>query len=120
MAFSNLVFVEIWNSPLTVSGATTIFQIASPSIVPWAITLSTVADAYPYSSVADCTIFLPIKSFGFPDTTFTLRAYTLIQSDSEALYVNSLGWYTSGLFSTSSDIIVLKINLIESSVPFAL
>ena len=65
-------------------------------------------------------IFLPIRSFGLPDTTFTFKAYTLIQSDSDDLYVKSRGWYTSGLLSTSLATIVLKMNLIELSVPFAL
>ena len=88
--------------------------------MPSAYTLSTVASAYPYSSVAVWTIFFPIKFFTSPDITLHLRAYTLIQSDSDALYVKSLGLYTSGFSSTVLETIVLKTNLIELVVPLAL
>jgi len=44
----------------------------------------------------------------------------LIQSDSDALYVKSLGLYTSGFSSTVLETIVLKTNLIELVVPLAL
>ena len=43
--FVSSVLVEIKNSPLTVSGAKTIFQIGSPSFVPSEYTLSTTAEA---------------------------------------------------------------------------
>jgi len=73
-SFSSLVFVEIANDPLTVSGANTIFQILSPSKFPSGKTLSTVAEAYSYSSDGSCTILDPIKDFGSPETTFTFKA----------------------------------------------
>ena len=44
-AFSNLAFVDSSKLPLIVSGAITMFQITSSATVPWAMTLSTVADA---------------------------------------------------------------------------
>ena len=62
----------------------------------------------------------PIKDLGSPEITFTFSAYTLIQSDLETLYVKSFGLYTSGFSSVSLEMIVLNINLIELSVPFAL
>lgn len=47
---SNLVFVDTENFPFTVSGAKTIFQTFSPSASPSYDTLSTTAEANPYSS----------------------------------------------------------------------
>jgi len=89
--FSNVVLVEIANSPVTVSGANTMFQIFSPSAVPSGYTLSTVAETKSYSSVSGWIICFPIRSLGSPETIFTFSAYTLIQSDLDALYVKSFG-----------------------------
>ena len=73
-SFSKRVFVDIAKNPFTVSGAKAIFHITSSSKVPSGNTLSTVADAYPYSSDGFCTTTLPIRDLGSPDTTFTFSA----------------------------------------------
>ena len=55
-----------------------------------------------------------------PERTLTFKEYVVIQSDVEALIVESFGLYTSGDSLGSLEMIELNINLIDLSVPLAL
>ena len=65
-------------------------------------------------------ITLPIKLLTLPETTLTFKAYLLIQSEVDDFIVKSFGLYTDTSSDGSFDIIELKINLIDLSVPFDL
>jgi len=63
---------------------------------------------------------LPTSEFTSPEITFTFKAYLLIQSEVDAFKVKSFGLYTDTCSVGSLEMIELKINLIDLSVPFAL
>ena len=63
---------------------------------------------------------LPIKLLTLPEITLTFKAYLLIQSEVDDFIVKSFGLYTDTSSVGSFDIIELKINLIDLSVPFDL
>ena len=117
------VFEAISNVPLIVEGSKIISYISPSSVDPLNTTLSTIADAYSIFGFVSSNSWIkrsPIIDKGSPERTFTFSEYVEIQSEVDALIVESFGLYTSGISSGSLATIELKINLIDLSVPFAL